>query len=494
MCLGDAAHGLEPNHEIFKTPLPVTLTFEDRPTPTSYREFARGRDLKDRLSCWKVQTTDYRQKECTFGAGVVTPGLGFEDSPDCEYIAGGLNTKGPESLAIGRHGPFFYWGFAAPPPSLAESARRALVNAVCYVHKFDRSPLLVRGVMQSRDRVMQIPFVFEQIPVWHEGLKEDEAAHQRKQAELKEAKKTRKLTDAEELELSMTWIVGTLEEFTKNQIENSVPKELFEKFGTDPEKYAVWAKDNLNWLRSGDYKITVDEDAQALGLPNDSIALLDRAIDGLSKNNDAARMRRILETSTGLKFPTAAAWKEWLDESRDDLFFSDVGGFKFISTRTSRESIVRRVHTRRLPDAPTPDDPVAIDVPDLAPRVRVGDLFPVVVRIRIAESWHIYGRVAEGQPYPPLAIDLDLPKGLRAVGPWNMPPLIPDRHGNGTIETEGIAIRWIKVDSAAPGRFSIGVNVSYQCCDHERCRPPEELSARLEMTVGEMICPPTPRK
>ena len=48
---------------------------------------------------WVVQTGEPGE---TVDYGVVSDGHGFEDSPDCERISGGRNSKGPHAVAIGR--------------------------------------------------------------------------------------------------------------------------------------------------------------------------------------------------------------------------------------------------------------------------------------------------------------------------------------------------------------------------------------------------------
>ena len=66
---------------------------------------------------------------------VSRPG-GFEDSPEAEIISGGVSAKTWDAVAIGRHGNFLHWGFAASPDDMTEEARDVFANAVVYIAGF----------------------------------------------------------------------------------------------------------------------------------------------------------------------------------------------------------------------------------------------------------------------------------------------------------------------------------------------------------------------
>ena len=155
MCLAHAAHGVVGEHEIFQGPFPVQMQWEEEPVSPHYRNFYSGKDLPEgNLKTWRVQLTGYTTDD-TAKPGVVAGGWGYEDSPDAEFIAGGLNSKGPNSVALGRHGPFFHWGFYAEPRDMTESGRMAFLNAVVYTEKFDHQPLLVRKESRSRGYALE---------------------------------------------------------------------------------------------------------------------------------------------------------------------------------------------------------------------------------------------------------------------------------------------------------------------------------------------------
>jgi hypothetical protein len=147
VCLGDAAHGIRAAHEIFRKPYPVEIRLEDRPTPSSYRGSPQGEAFGPTMKMWKVQERGWspgRPNDMSMLPGLVSDPCGFEDSPDAEIISGGINTKSPEAVAIGRHGNFLLWGFYAAPNTLTAEARKCLVNAICYIRKFDGQTPIVR--------------------------------------------------------------------------------------------------------------------------------------------------------------------------------------------------------------------------------------------------------------------------------------------------------------------------------------------------------------
>ena len=149
MCLGRSAHGLVPNHPIFRGPLPVDIQYAKAPTPESYAHYVSGADLPAELDVWHVDQADYKTDK-SLQPGTVSNGYGFADSPDAEVIAGGLNSKACNSVALGRHGALFLWGFASAPSGMTASGRNAFVNATCYIQKFDHQPLQVRNAARDR--------------------------------------------------------------------------------------------------------------------------------------------------------------------------------------------------------------------------------------------------------------------------------------------------------------------------------------------------------
>ena len=82
----------------------------------------------DSLPMWRVQKEGYMSKRGIRVGMVSRPG-GFEDSPEAEIISGGVSGKTWDAVAIGRHGNFLHWGFAASPDDMTEEARDVFANA-----------------------------------------------------------------------------------------------------------------------------------------------------------------------------------------------------------------------------------------------------------------------------------------------------------------------------------------------------------------------------
>src|SRR5262249_26183458 len=74
----------------------------------------------------------------------------------------------------------------------------------------------------------------------------------------------------------------------------------------------------------------LDEDAQALGISTRSVALLDAVVAALKKDAKDQRVRRLLARYLPEQEDASPErLGSWLAEHRGQLFFSDVGGFRW---------------------------------------------------------------------------------------------------------------------------------------------------------------------
>lgn len=275
-----------PTHEIFQKPLKVNIRWEERPTPEDYRHWPGGEKLGKTMKVWKTQTKTFPETD----PGLVSDPYGFDDSPDAEAISSGLNSKGPDSVALGRHGNFFLWGFSAGPSDMTPEARQCFVNSVCYIQKFDGQKPLVR----KNGRGRQWALVY--------------------------AGYVNLITD---------------EKF----IEQLFPADLRKRFGKDAEKYRKYYQENLEYLHpSSNGRFAVDEDVKGLGLSNRKVELLDRCVSLLEKGEKADLALRVLKRYTGESFAAARERRAWLEKNRGRLFFSDVGGFKFFVAPADKQA------------------------------------------------------------------------------------------------------------------------------------------------------------
>jgi hypothetical protein len=271
-------------HEIFHKPLPVEIKLEDYPTPDYYRQWPGGDELGKTMKVWKVQNKKFPEID----PGLVSDPYGFDDSPDAEVISSGLNGKGPEAVALGRHGNYFLWGFAAQPSDMTSEARKCFVNAVCYIQRFDGQKPLVRKTSSGRGWALVYAGYVKMI-------------------------KDEKFLD------------------------QYFPADLRKEFGTDGDKYLRYYRENLEFLWRGPNGFVVDEDVKGLGLSNRKVELLERCVALLEKGEQQALAQRVLKRYTTESLEDAKQWRAWLAKNRGQLFFTDTGGYKFLVGATSHE-------------------------------------------------------------------------------------------------------------------------------------------------------------
>jgi hypothetical protein len=330
MCLDHGAHGLRTEHPIFRGPLPVELAYEDTPTPSNYRDHLAGEKLGPTIPVWRVQVKGFNDKV----PGLVSDPTGFLDSPDTEFIASGINTKGPDSVAIGRHGHLVLWGFYAPPSGLTDSAKNALVNTVAWTSQFDRAPRLVSQVAQHRESFAEFLHYVRDLRGFYDKNQKEIAEYVERARSLREAGKTRKLTAdeqavADQYESLAQAALPPFEEWSKSMFD-SFDEALVARCGIDVACYAAWYNENREYLIGKErFGFVVDEHAKRLGLPNRELGSLSKAIELLSVDAAKADALAFLQRYTGQQLTEAAAFREWLKTHGERLFFSDVGGYRW---------------------------------------------------------------------------------------------------------------------------------------------------------------------
>jgi hypothetical protein len=272
----------------------VTFDMEEIETPKHYGKYPEGEGLEAKMKAWRVHPDTLAEKNY----GLVSDGYGFEDSPDCERISGGVNSKGPGAVALGRQGNWFLWGFCAAPAEMTESAKRAFLNTVVYMKRFDGQPAVVAKTSSSR----QWAYVYA-------GLLADE------------------------------------EGAIRTHYQKSFDPRILEATGADPKKVKAYLKQNEAWIVWEEYeepatsdtrparkskRVVIDEDAKALGVANSDPKLLETCVAMLEKGDRKEVAAKILGRYTDQKHGAdAAAWRKWLDANRARLYFTDTGGFRF---------------------------------------------------------------------------------------------------------------------------------------------------------------------
>ncbi len=334
LCLDAHAHGMKLDHPIFHTPYEVQITYEDRTVPGNYKARYSGRDLGDTMPMWRTQTEGYHDGN-GFPIGLVSTGYGFDNGIDAEWISSGHCDKGVNSMAIGRHANFFHWGFAAAPPYMTDSAKRAFINSIHYIAPFKGAAQITRKIkympLREYQREQQWTMTDRGWAAWQAYFEEGN----RKSIEQKKKLQARKdagetLNEIEQVILNMP----ARSEIRAWTIRHE-PQMLKDKFGEDWAAYERYYAENMDYFYPvpsgrGLFQVAVDEDARALGIRNSRVELLEAAVGMLQEGKRAPMANRILARYTNESFQTAGEWAAWLQAHRDRLYFSEGDGYKFM--------------------------------------------------------------------------------------------------------------------------------------------------------------------
>lgn len=306
------------DHAIFNGPLKPTIELHEMATPDGYRHYHAGRELPATLEAWTVQHGELGK---TVDYGLVATPTGFEDTPDAEWISGGTNSKGPDSVALGRHGNWFLWGFAGDPTQMTDSARQVFLNTLVWMRQFD-GQLPLAGLPEARRPARES--ILDQIAFLE--------------------------TYADQPQV-LDWV--------KQQF----PADVFAECAGDAGRLRDWYAERLGWLRPLKVKqkfdqgggkfaefdqdvLTVDPILEHLGVENRSPELFAQIVWLLREPESAGVVAlkrtladdvpggRIAETLIERYLPPGAprevaALRGFVEERRDRLYFSDVYGYRW---------------------------------------------------------------------------------------------------------------------------------------------------------------------
>lgn len=494
------------DHEIFRTPHAVDPTIEDRPTPDAYGRYHVGATMP----MWRVQTEGYLERNDML-VGVVSSDSGFLDSPDTEWISGGVNTKRPKAVALGRHGNFFHWGFAASPTYMTAEAKLVFVNAIHYISKFDgQAPIARREPGAStRDRIEDAlariseqgyARELEQHRYFVERIKERNADIQARLDRGEDVSDTEK-------RVLQSRVPGKPARFAP--VKRYVDDEAWSEIKDDEAAIRRYFAERLPFMHNvGRYQLGVDEELRDFGVGNADIALLDRAVAALQSGERAELARKLLERYTDERFETAGEWAAWLGANRERLFFTEVGGYKWLVDTTARAgaqpvrdlrakpepagAVQARVASKvRLPAddgapprvqlTPTGADPV---VGAATVRTLQNGKQEVVLRVAILDGWHGYRDVPDGSPYVPMTVALELPAHVKRAGDWTLPAASPAPEDPTLTLYEGEIEFRCELVGLVPLGGKITCNLSYQICDEQMCLPPATESFEAVRVQG----------
>ena len=418
ICLAGYALNIKKDHKIFNEPNKVNLTIKKEKTPQGIFRFPNGKNTGKKIDMWKVQTEDYKDGKGYF-IGEVLNGDGFDDSPDCEFISGGESDKDIDAMAIGRNGNMFHWGFSASPKFMTEEAKKVFINSIYYINNF-------KG---------EIPFV--------DFLSSSKA----------------------DLEFKL--------------YRGFYKKELLKKFDNDKEKCKQYYLDNWDYAyATGMSKFFVDKDAKAMGIALNDKKILEACIQMLNKKESFEKGIRLLKKYTNQFFETKTEWEKWYSTNKDQLFFSEVGGYKFYSkNQKNSKPQLNKLQAKSIVNKE--DNKVKIE---LSCKHLQKNIYEAKVEFKIKEDWHIYSFVPENAAYQQTKVDFIFPENFKAIGQLAQPEGKP-YESNPDVKIYYGKIQFsqkFKIKSKLKGEI-INCKIDYQACDISSCDLPKSKVLQLKL-------------
>lgn len=343
LCLDADAHHLNAKHAIFKGPLEkVVPSMEVKKTPEGVFHYTTGANIPKEIPMWRVQNTGYLDGK---GAriGLVSRGNRFAESPDAEMISSGVCQKDVGAVALGRHGNFFLWGFAASPADMTEEGKKVFVNTVVYMKQFDGKVPIAR---KYNDRMRTTDDVRETIANASKEsyddyvamLKEINAQSAKDSKRLNEKKAAgQQLTPEEEARLPYLERVQKIDSW-EDYLKRAMGK-FAGKFGNDAAAFQKYLTDNFGYIYCDPkafFEYSIDEDVQQIGISNHDVKLLDACVNMLKKGDRPQLALKVLKKYTAENFETAKEWGDWLSKNRKKLFFTETDGYRFMVNTYSK--------------------------------------------------------------------------------------------------------------------------------------------------------------
>jgi hypothetical protein len=278
-CLSPEAYGLR-DHEIFNYPRKIDRFKTTRiPTPPDFMREIKAPQIEVVMLAADPGRDGY-PGWCSYSGT-------FEQDPEVEFFCGGVNHKTPTAAAVWRQGNLLHFGFEESPTELNATGQKLLLNAIAYISKFteDRPIAIKRSA-----------FLGQVSRTRHDVLKHVEDPPRR---------------------YSLSADLG-----------GALPAQLQ---AMSREQQIAWAKANARFLHPNtEFKMEIDDDLLAWGIPFDAPSFFDRAVAGLrTGGNEAERAARLLAryVQAGPKEGGADAWAAFWRENKSYLFGNDEGEF-----------------------------------------------------------------------------------------------------------------------------------------------------------------------
>jgi len=489
LCLDQWALGMRTEHPIFKGPYKVKMTLVDRPTPDGAKEFAPlvGETLPETTKMWHVNTKGYMTHP-GFKVGMVSRPWGFEDSPEAEWISSGNCAKSIDAMALGRHANFFHWGFAAAPMDMTDEAKPLLANAIIYISKFAGQHVVARKLYEGIST--RIEARENAYRVTRECYDDYKVSIEKFNSQMQQYADSIKAVAAgggkvgEREAMYLQWQPQPIP--TRDDFLREMAGALYEEFGANEAAYAKYYAENTPYFYGSfeDYGLKLDEDAKSLGIPNNDLRLMDKAVE-IWQNGDE-KGRRLLERYTLLRYDTPQQYAQWLKKYRSKLFFTESGGWLWLVNSQDKNvegndySILKynEVPQQKTPEITEQTDPMnPVLVSSMVNDLPSGGK-ELLVRIKIHPGWHIYGYVAEQDPYIATTFDLQLPDGWQKDGDMQLPAFRTDGE-YGTTIYEGDVLFRQRLKGSGHGQLKLIVN--FQTCDDHACLPPRDVEFSFDL-------------
>jgi DsbC/DsbD-like thiol-disulfide interchange protein len=136
-------------------------------------------------------------------------------------------------------------------------------------------------------------------------------------------------------------------------------------------------------------------------------------------------------------------------------------------------------------DAPTSRRPVVAGAALAPAKVNAGGTVTLVVKAKVAPSWHIYAADLPTGSSIPTTLKLKLPKGVSLKGDWTYPVAAQNASDNTWVyEGELTFQHALKVAPDVPsGPIEVTCEFGYQACDPSSCRPPTKIDLKARADV-----------
>lgn len=288
-------HGLALQHPVFNHPNKSEFEWVERKRLPQYEGHTSPLHPKGVPDTYRLAKFEV-DKPNGYNPTLVSHEGFFTDIPGFENIAEGNSAKALGSLALARQGRWFYWGYTIDPQRMTAGAKDTLINVLYYMHS-KRDSQTVPFVCITRQKFAVFTWLGrDRAKPYMRGVEEHFPG-----SLMPEARKTYTPT----FEGADAWVAKYL-----------------------PYVYA--GKPDMTKDPKYGWLFDIDQDAMALGTPNNDRKSLERwltlAKDG--KGEDQARALRCLARYVHPDIaPKDGDWAAWYKVNKDRICFIDSTGF-----------------------------------------------------------------------------------------------------------------------------------------------------------------------